>query len=492
MSGDESAPPPKRAKHFHDAPPSAGPDHDTAAEIDRSHRLAASSKILLRMSAKKGAKGRASDVSGHNFVVDRNETQDETRTQETTNLGEAVSLENHQCIKCHNNDQLEQSMKNMDNRMSKVEGEIAELRADFQGLRELLLERLPPAPLPTAHVAPAPQPTPSSTIRNIPRYRAPEGVLPPTTRKRTRDEDPEQIAAAEKRREREEQRRIRMEQEMERRAKRAEAERARRARKIAEAKAAEEAEASGRPQQTLAPMTPKAPPKKSRPSRPLPSGPVFDMTQTPRFDKFSLTQQIIALAERDKAPETPGAPSLRLPPERVPHAVFLLISESLPTHSRASLTELRALWGGTSARRVGEWLPIKMPYLHAAMNFALVGPYLTTVRVGHRNFVMDDPKWPREIEEVQVPKLTTSIMAAAVGLLRDASSNSGAFARDACIICDQQSPDTPQNWRRWLDKKTYDPSTLPISYQGPMDTMCGIPFASFLKDIRTGDAKKKR
>ncbi|QRW07558.1 hypothetical protein RhiLY_06557 [Ceratobasidium sp. AG-Ba] len=454
MSGDESAPPPKRAKHFHDAPPSAGPDHDTAAEIDRSHRLAASSKILLRMSAKKGAKGRASDVSGHNFVVDRNETQDETRTQETTNLGEAVSLENHQCIKCHNNDQLEQSMKNMDNRMSKVEGEIAELRADFQGLRELLLERLPPAPLPTAHVAPAPQPTPSSTIRNIPRYRAPEGVLPPTTRKRTRDEDPEQIAAAEKRR-------------GERNSEGFEWNR-RRARKIAEAKAAEEAEASGRPQQTLAPMTPKAPPKKSRPSRPLPSGPVFDMTQTPRFDKFSLTQQIIALAERDKAPETPGAPSLRLPPERVPHAVFLLISESLPTHSRASLTELRALWGGTSARRVGEWLPIKMPYLHAAMNFALVGPYLTTVRVGHRNFVMDDPKWPKE---VQVPKLTTSIMAAAVGLLRDASSNSGAFARDACIICDQQSPDTPQNWRRWLDKKTYDPSTLPISYQGPMDTM---------------------
>ncbi|KAG8756570.1 hypothetical protein FRC12_010517, partial [Ceratobasidium sp. 428] len=62
----EELPPPKRPKHFHDAQQLFDPDASTqslsaaelAAEIDRSHRLAASSKILLRMSAKKNVKGR--------------------------------------------------------------------------------------------------------------------------------------------------------------------------------------------------------------------------------------------------------------------------------------------------------------------------------------------------------------------------------------------------------------------------------------------------
>ncbi|KAG8737583.1 hypothetical protein FRC12_017084 [Ceratobasidium sp. 428] len=229
--------------------------------------------------------------------------------------------------------------------------------------------------------------------------------------------------------------------------------------------------------------------RKDKSSRTRPPAFVFNPNETPHFDTYSLSEQIHSLAEPAEPPADPETdiPALQIPIEKLPHALFLLVSESLPPSSRCSLDDLRVLWSGNStARKVGEWTQIKIPYLHTAMMSAVVGKP-TDARVGHRVFTMTDPRWPPTI---QIPKLTSSIVAASVGLIKDPLSNTGAFVRDACTICDMQCPDTPLSWRRWLDKGKYDLETLPAMYKTQIQNMCGIPFAAFLRETKKKEKKR--
>ncbi|KAG9093863.1 hypothetical protein FRC06_011333 [Ceratobasidium sp. 370] len=445
-----------------------------SAEIDRSHRLAASSKILLRMSAKKNVKGRVSDAGNHS-LVDQDAQQiskcGEAIHPEMNETGEHVHepdpRENAQeapCAGCQRNDQLEMSMKKMDYRMSKVEGQIAELRTDVQGLRELLERAVHSGPVVAL------------SSRSLARAREPEPTLPAVSRKRQREEanekqgDDGEVEASERpgARERSSSRR----------------------RKEEKKGGEKEIETGSDGKKEKSRKEDKKERRKDK-SRSAVSVPAFDLNEMPSFDTYSVSQQIIALAHPDSTPSNPetDTPPLRIPIEKIPYAIFLLVSESLPPSSRCSLNELRVLWSGNStARKVGDWLQVKLPYLHTAMKSAVVGK-ATDVRIGHRNFTMSDPRWPAS---VQIPKLTCSIIAASTGLIKDPTANTGAFVRDACTICDMQSPDTPLSWRRWLDKGRYDIETVPAAYKEQVRNMCGIPFAAFLRETKAGEGKKRR
>ncbi|KAG8707947.1 hypothetical protein FRC08_000204 [Ceratobasidium sp. 394] len=55
-----------------------------------------------------------------------------------------------------------------------------------------------------------------------------------------------------------------------------------------------------------------------------------------------------------------------------------------------------------------------------------------------------------------------------------------------------QSPDTPLAWRRWLDKGRYNIDTVPSAYKEQVKSMCGIPFAAFLREVKASEGRKKR
>jgi hypothetical protein len=79
-----------------------------------------------------------------------------------------------------------------------------------------------------------------------------------------------------------------------------------------------------------------------------------------------------------------------------------------------------------------------------------------------------------------VPKLTTAIVACALGIIKDASARTGQKVNDIFTICDSSARDSPEDWRAWLAADNLE--AVPAKYVDMIRTMGHTKLATKLRE----------
>jgi hypothetical protein len=80
---------------------------------------------------------------------------------------------------------------------------------------------------------------------------------------------------------------------------------------------------------------------------------------------------------------------------------------------------------------------------------------------------------------VQVPKLTTALVACALGITKNVLARTGQKVQDVFTICDGSARDSPEEWRAWLASGNF--TTVPGAYADAVCTMGHTKLAALLR-----------
>jgi hypothetical protein len=85
---------------------------------------------------------------------------------------------------------------------------------------------------------------------------------------------------------------------------------------------------------------------------------------------------------------------------------------------------------------------------------------------------------------VQVPKITSRIVAYSVGITKNLFHGIGHKVQDVYTICDSWAFESPTIWRQWLETGKFDITDIPDEYKGPMKVQNFKQFANLLREHR--------